>query len=108
MTERGWLVMYHGVKETAAGSLYRVGLAVLDLAVPTQVLARADEWVFGPETEYERTGDVPGVVFPCGWIARGDRVTIYYGAADTCVAMAGANVDELLDFAFSHPAPDDP
>jgi predicted GH43/DUF377 family glycosyl hydrolase len=102
-TERGWLIMFHGVKETAAGALYRAGLAVLDLTDPTVVLARADEWVLGPEMEYERTGDVPGVVFPCGWIEDTDGVVrLYYGASDTCVAVATAQVEDLVTFAFSH------
>lgn len=102
-TRNGWLVMFHGVKATAAGALYRAGLAVLDLDEPTKVLARADEWVLGPETEYERTGDVPGVVFPCGWVDAGDgMVRLYYGAADSFVAVASAPVDDLVAFAFSH------
>jgi predicted GH43/DUF377 family glycosyl hydrolase len=66
-------------------------------------VARADEWVLGPEMDYERTGDVPGVVFPCGWIADDDgTVRLYYGAADTSVAVATARVDDLVDFAISH------
>jgi predicted GH43/DUF377 family glycosyl hydrolase len=101
-TEEGWLVMFHGVKQTAAGALYRAGLAVLDLDDPTRVLARSDEWVMGPETEYERTGDVPGVVFPTGWIRVRDKVRMYYGAADTCVGMATARIDDLLQFTFTH------
>lgn len=102
-TEEGWLLMFHGVKATAAGALYRAGLAVLDLNDPTKVLARADEWVLGPEVDYERTGDVPGVVFPCGWIPDPDgTVRLYYGAADTYVAVATARIDELVRFAFSH------
>ena len=88
-TNEGWLIMFHGVKGTAAGALYRAGLAVLDPHEPTRVLARADEWVLGPEADYERTGDVPGVVFPCGWVRDDDdRVRLYYGAADTCVGLA--------------------
>jgi predicted GH43/DUF377 family glycosyl hydrolase len=102
-TDRGWLIMFHGVRDTAAGALYRAGVAVLDLEEPTRVLARADEWVLGPEMDYERTGDVPGVVFPCGWIAHDDgTLRLYYGAADTSVAVATARVDDLVDFAFSH------
>jgi predicted GH43/DUF377 family glycosyl hydrolase len=97
--------MFHGVKATAAGALYRAGLAVLDPHQPTRVLARSDEWVLGPETDYERTGDVPGVVFPCGWIRDDDdTIRLYYGAADTCIGLAIAKVDDLLDFVFSHPA----
>lgn len=69
-TAEGWLVMYHGVHQTAAGGLYRVGLALLDLADPRVVLRRSDEWVMGPSEPYERDGDVGGVVFPCG----GDKI----------------------------------
>ena len=102
-TGEGWLVLFHGVKATAAGALYRAGLALLDLDDPTVVLARTDEWVFGPEAGYERTGDVPGVVFPTGWIADDSgTVRMYYGAADTCVAVATARIDDLTEFAYSH------
>ena len=68
-TADGWLILYHGVHQTASGSLYRAGLALLDLDDPRIVLHRSDEWVFGPTEAYERVGDVVGVVFPCGWIA---------------------------------------
>ena len=63
-TERGWLILYHGVRQTAGGCIYRLGLALLDLEEPTRVTARADEWVFAPEEPYEVTGDVDKVVFP--------------------------------------------
>jgi predicted GH43/DUF377 family glycosyl hydrolase len=102
-TPSGWLVLFHGVKGTAAGSLYRVGTALLDRDEPSIVLARGDEWVFGPEAHYELQGDVPGVVFPTGWILQQDgRVRIYYGAADSTVAVAFAWLEELAAFAFSH------
>src|SRR5207253_3176557 len=65
-TEHGWPLVYHGVKETVSGQLYRVGLALLDLAEPTRVLRRLPNWVIAPLAPYERTGDVPNVVFPCG------------------------------------------
>src|SRR5262245_2366814 len=75
-TELGWLVMYHGVKLTAAGCLYRLGLALLDLEDPRKVLRRSAEWVFGPREPYERTGDVADVVFPCGWVLTGDDLRL--------------------------------
>ena len=68
-TEKGWLILYHGVRDTASGCIYRLGLALLDLEDPTRLVARADEWVFAPEKAYETVGDVDKVVFPCGWIA---------------------------------------
>jgi len=96
----GWLMMYHGVKTTAAGAIYRVGLALLDRENPTKCLLRSHRWMFGPEAEYERTGDVADVVFPCGYTLAddGDTVYVYYGAADTCVALATGSVREMLDW----------
>jgi predicted GH43/DUF377 family glycosyl hydrolase len=103
-TEHGWLVLYHGVRVTASGSLYRLGLALLDLEHPQRVIARGNEWVFGPCARYEVTGDVPDVVFPCGWVLQpdGDTLRMYYGAADSCVAVATASLAELLDHLFVH------
>ncbi len=95
-TDAGWLVAYHGVRDTAGGSIYRVGLALLELEQPERVLARTDDWVFGPEEPYERVGDVGNVVFPCGWLLDGDVVRLYYGAADTSTALAEARLSELL------------
>jgi predicted GH43/DUF377 family glycosyl hydrolase len=101
-TPEGWLVLYHGVRTTAGGAIYRLGLALLDLEDPCRVLARSDEWVFGPEESYELFGDVGKVVFPCGWILEGDRIRLYYGAADTCLALAHASLSHLLDWLKNH------
>ncbi len=102
-TPEGWLILYHGVRQTVTGSIYRLGLALLDLDDPTRVLRRSDRWVFGPEASYEQEGDVDGVVFPCGWIAQGDKIKLYYGGADTCVALATGNLSDLLEFVKSCP-----
>ncbi|MGO9567229.1 MAG: glycosidase [Desulfomonilaceae bacterium] len=102
-TPEGWLILYHGVRQTVTGSIYRLGLALLDLDDPTRVLRRSDRWVFGPDASYEREGDVGGVVFPCGWIAQGDEIKVYYGGADTCVALATGNLSDLLEFMKSCP-----
>ena len=72
-TEHGWLVIYHGVKETVAGGIYRVGLALVDLDEPTRVLGARPDWVFGPLAPYERQGDVPNAVFPCGLVHDANR-----------------------------------
>lgn len=101
-TERGWLILYHGVRQTAGGCIYRLGLALLDFEDPTRVRARADEWVFAPAEPYEITGDVDKVVFPCGWVVEGDAVRLYYGGADKCIALATASVRELLDWLEAH------
>jgi len=97
-TPRGWLMLYHGVKQTASGSLYRLGAALLALDQPEHCLLRGDEWIFGPETDYECEGDVANVAFPCGYTigADGDTINLYYGAADTSVALATGSIAEIL------------
>lgn len=101
-TEEGWLLIYHGVKDAAGHPLYRLGLALLDRHDPRKVLARASEWVFAPEQEYEQRGLVPNVVFTCGALCRGDEVWMYYGAADTVTCLAVARTDDLLAFVRQH------
>ncbi|KXK45138.1 MAG: glycosidase [Chlorobi bacterium OLB5] len=97
-TSDGWLIIYHGVKATAAGSLYRLGLALLDLDDPSKVIKRCDEWIFGPNEYYERVGDVPDVTFPCGVVLKGNDLIMYYGAADTTLAIATASLKDVLEF----------
>jgi predicted GH43/DUF377 family glycosyl hydrolase len=106
-TPEGWLLLYHGVRHTAGGCLYRLGLALLDLEDPRRVLRRSDEWVFAPEMPYERQGDVNGVVFPCGWILdKGSgAIRLYYGGADTCLALASAQLSDVLQYLRKCPAP---
>jgi predicted GH43/DUF377 family glycosyl hydrolase len=107
-TPDGWLLIYHGVRETVAGALYRVGLALLDLDDPSKVLKRCAEWVLGPAEIYELMGDVPGVVFPCGLVHRPgtDDLRLYYGAADTCIGIATASLSEVLSFVTEYGEPD--
>ncbi len=81
-----------------AGDIYRVGMALLDLENPARVIRQAPGWILGPRAPYERIGDVPNVVFPCGYVLDGDTLRLYYGAADTCVAVAEARLSELLDW----------
>jgi predicted GH43/DUF377 family glycosyl hydrolase len=104
LTKDGWLICYHAVRTTASGSIYRVGLAMLDRDDPSTVIARSNEWIFGPREPYEQTGDVPGVVFPCGWILRddGDTVHIYYGGADTVTCVAEASLSKMLQHLRDH------
>jgi len=106
-TSEGWLVIYHGVRNTPAGAIYRAGLALLDLDDPLRVIRRGEEWVISPQAAYEVTGDVPNVVFPCGavHVPERDELRVYYGAADTCVAVATARVADLLDWLRTQPAP---
>ena len=99
-TAEGWLILYHGVRQTAAGSIYRLGLALLDLDNPERVLHRSDEWVFGPTEWYERQGDVADVVFSGGWVLddKTGLLKMYYGGADTCIALATAALSDLLEY----------
>ena len=101
-TKKGWLLIYHGVKEMAEHPIYRLGLALLDEHNPRKVLARAAEWIFAPETDYEQRGLAANVVYTCGALLRGDDVWMYYGAADTVIALAIAKVDDLLQFVHDH------
>ena len=103
-TSEGWLVIYHGVRQTASGSIYRLGLALFDLQELEHCLARSTEWVFGPEENYERRGDVDNVVFPCGYTLApdGDTIHLYYGVADTNIALATGSVRTLLEWLEQH------
>jgi predicted GH43/DUF377 family glycosyl hydrolase len=103
-TAEGWLIIYHGVRVTPGGCLYRLGLALLDLDQPCRAIWRGDEWVMGPAAPYEQVGDVGGVVFPCGAIhdEASDTLRLYYGAADSSVALATAKMSELLHWLTSN------
>jgi beta-1,4-mannooligosaccharide/beta-1,4-mannosyl-N-acetylglucosamine phosphorylase len=102
-TPEGWLLIHHGVLTSCNGFVYAAGVALLDLEQPWRVLARAAPYVLAPETDYECVGDVPNVVFPCAALQDGNRLAIYYGAADTVTCLAFAYVDELISFAKEHP-----
>ena len=106
-TPRGWLMLYHGVRQTCAGSLYRLGLALFALDKPEVCLLRGDEWIFGPEATYEKDGDVGNVAFPCGYTLADDVDTIrlYYGAADTSIALATGSIKALLRWLDEHGSP---
>ena len=93
LAKDGWLVCYHGVPVTAAGSIYRLGLALLDRDDPTGVLARGNEWVFGPQESYERSGDVPDAVLPCGWILALLRRHVDLGAGAVAVEEQVVSLD---------------
>jgi beta-1,2-mannobiose phosphorylase / 1,2-beta-oligomannan phosphorylase len=102
-TDRGWLLIYHGVKESDKGLVYSACAALLDLNNPLKVIARLPYALFSPEYEWELKGEVNNVVFPTGSAVFGNTLFIYYGAADTHIACASINltdlVNELLTFA---------
>jgi len=86
-----------------------MGLALLDLEDPTRVLRRSDEWIFGPAEPYERQGDVADVVFSGGWVLddKTGLIKMYYGGADTCIALATASKGDLLEYLLKSPEPKD-
>ncbi|HEX3009190.1 MAG TPA: pesticidal protein Cry7Aa [Bacteroidales bacterium] len=96
-TKQGWLLIYHGVEETAKGLVYSACAALLDLNDPVKVLARLPYPLFSPEFEWELNGEVNNVVFPTGSALFGNTLFIYYGAADSRIACASVNLPELVD-----------
>lgn len=98
-TDRGWLLIYHGVSGPCNGFVYSMGAALLDLDQPEKVLARTRDYLLTPQRDYETVGFVPNVAFPCATLqdAATGRIAIYYGAADTYTAVAFTQLDLLLD-----------
>ena len=93
-TDRGWLVIYHGVN---AQRIYRVGALLLDLDEPAKILARTRKPILEPEMEFEKRGLVPNVVFPEGAVIRDGDLLTYYGGADRVSCVAKAQIDDFLD-----------
>ena len=96
-TERGWLELYHGVDRATT---YAMGAVLMDLTDPRRVIARSAKPILSPTEVYERTGLFNDTVFSCGHVAlddRGDRIRMYYGAADSVIAAADFDVREILD-----------
>ena len=103
-TEKGWLHIAHGVRNTAAGLRYVIYVFVTALDDPSKVIAEPSGFLIAPR-DWERVGDVSNVVFTNGAIADEDgSVYIYYAASDTRLHVASTTIDKLLDFAFNTPA----
>ena len=100
-TPEGWLLIYHGVRQTMSGALYRVGVALLDLTTRAVLAHGADHWLLSPTTDVRAIGDVPNVVFPCGGVVVDGALRLYYGAADTCIGSGNGEGVGLLDLLLS-------
>lgn len=102
-TEKGWIHIAHGVRNTAAGLRYVLYAFATDLQDPTKVIAEPSGFFLAPLGK-ERVGDVSNVVFTNGLIARenGD-VFLYYASSDTRMHVATTTVDRLLDYVFRTP-----
>ena len=103
-TEKGWIHIAHGVRNTAAGLRYVIYAFATDLKDPSKVIAEPSGMLIGPRG-FERVGDVSNVVFTNGAIARdnGD-VYIYYASSDTRMHVASTTVDKLIDYVFNTPS----
>lgn len=102
-TEKGWLQLAHGVRNTAAGLRYVLYLFLTDLKDPSKVLARPGGYFLAPEGE-ERIGDVSNVLFSNGWVLRENgEVLIYYASSDTRMHVATSTIDKLLDYVLNTP-----
>jgi beta-1,2-mannobiose phosphorylase / 1,2-beta-oligomannan phosphorylase len=93
-TDRGWLVLYHGV---SIDHVYRVGAMLLDLENPARVLARTREPILEPQMDFERKGVVSNVVFPDGVAVVNGTLSVYYGGADTVCCVANVPLKQFLD-----------
>ena len=102
-TPEGWLLIYHGVLTSCNGYVYSMGAALLDLDQPWKVIARSRDYLLSPQVPYEQVGDVPNVAFPCAALVdeQRDRLTIYYGGADTVVCMAHGSLSGVIEFVRS-------
>ena len=99
--DRGWLSLYYGVKQTSAGPLIRIGATILEAENPSSVIARTNVPILSPREEYERIGDVPNIVYTCGAIYESDLVKIYYGAANSCICVGIAEVQDIVNACFN-------
>jgi beta-1,2-mannobiose phosphorylase / 1,2-beta-oligomannan phosphorylase len=95
-TPHGWLIIYHGVEKTKKGLVYSACAALLDIDNPVRVLARLPYALFSPQYDWELTGEVNNVVFPTGSALFGGTLFIYYGAADSHIAIASVNFNDLI------------
>ena len=100
-TSAGWLLIYHGFT-------YSYGAALLDLEQPWKVLYRCAPYILTPQMDYERTGDVPNVAFPCAALVDGasGKLALYYGAADTVTCLAYGYVQEIVDWVKNNALPE--
>jgi beta-1,2-mannobiose phosphorylase / 1,2-beta-oligomannan phosphorylase len=94
-TEKGWLLIYHGVSKFDKN--YRLGYMILDLEDPFHVLYRSTYPILEPQFEFEKKGIVDNVVFSCGAVEKDGLVYLYYGGADKVMCVATMEIKKLLD-----------
>jgi len=100
LCDEGWLTLYHGSRRSQLpGTVgqYCAGALLLDRDDPGRVLARSNEPIMQPVTDFETEGFVPNVVFPTAMLDLGEHLQIFYGAADTCVATIRFSKQAVLE-----------
>ena len=96
-TDKGWLLIIHGVW-LACNYVYRLGVILLDYEKPSRVIGQCPEFILTPREDYERVGETINCVFSNGAILEPNgELKVYYGAADTCICLATAQIDELIN-----------
>lgn len=102
-TPQGWLMLYHGAQAGAGGLIYHASAVLLDLQNPQKVLGRLKNPLFSPVEAWEKIGVVNNVVFPTAAVVHGERLFIYYGAADHLIACKSINMKELINELLKNP-----
>ena len=97
-TEEGWLVFYSYITDYLSNEKkFGIEAVLLNLDHPRHVIGRTKDSLLTPQADYELRGDVPNVIFPSGGLVKDDELYLYYGAADTRVALATCKLTDLLD-----------
>lgn len=94
LTEKGWLLFYHGVDRNL---VYRLGFVILDRKDPQKIIYRHKLPIMEPEKKYEKKGLVPDVVFSCGAVVKNNTLFVYYGAADKVIGVATCKLNDILN-----------
>ncbi len=102
-TRAGWLVIFHTAQEMNKKRVYHAGAALLDINNPNKVMARLPMPLFSPDQNYEIEGTVNDVVFPTGTAQFGNDLYIYYGAADSKIAVAKVDMEDLITTLLQYP-----
>ena len=92
-TPKGWVLLYHGVSKKT--HIYRVGAVMLDLADPTHIIGRTQGPLLEPDLPYEKVGEIPNVVFPCGSVLIEETIFTYYGCADQVINVAKISLQDI-------------
>ena len=93
-TSKGWLEIYHGAN---SDHRYCLGALLLDLHVPSKVIARSEQPIMEPTADYELKGFFGNVIFTNGHIIEGDTLRLYYGASDEVICSAEFSINEILN-----------